>query len=391
MQKIPAANCNGCTACFNICPCNAITMDDDAEGFAYPVIIKEKCIDCGLCISICPEHNPPKLSNTYFGCYIAQSKRQETLDACTSGGFIDALNEHIISEYNGYCAGVAYDDEFLPVHKLVNGREEVKQFRNSKYAQSRMGSTFVDAKSKLDEGRIVLFTGTPCQVAGLKAYLQKDYENLFLVDLVCRSVPSPLFWKRYLEWQENRYGSKICAVTCRKKTYGYRSGTLEIQFEDGHKYLGSNRVDYYMKSFHHDVCSRSSCYSCSFKSEHRCSDFTVFDCWQPHLVAEGLSFDNDNGYSNVLVHTDKGKRLMSELKNMKLYPADPIKMFAYTGGMESNSIIRTPERDTFYQNLNRLSFIDTVREYVRVSCLDRLIESVKPARYAVQKLIRKNK
>lgn len=391
MQSIPAKNCNGCTACFSVCPRNAIDMISNAEGFVYPVIIQDKCVNCGLCEAVCPEIHPPKISEAYYGGYIAQSQKQEVLDTCTSGGFIDALNEYVISTYKGYCAGVTYDDKFVPSHKMTNDRDEIKQFRNSKYVQSKMGNIFKDVRSKLDDGQVVLFTGTPCQVAGLKAFLRKDYEKLFTVDLVCRSVPSPLLWERYLSWQEQRYHSKVRSVVCRKKTYGYRSGTLEIQFENGKKYAGSNRVDYYMKNFHHDVCSRLSCYSCSFKTEHRCSDFTVFDCWQPHIVAEGLDFDNDKGYSNILVHTEKGYRLLNELKDMTFYPADPVKMFAFTGGMESQSIVRTAERDTFYQDLGTMPFLDAAKKYVQVSRLDRLIERAKPARYMLQKLLRRKK
>lgn len=388
MQNIPAKNCCGCSACVNICPRNAIAMVNDSEGFAYPAINENLCVNCGQCEAVCPELNPPKLPEQYSGCYIAQSKSQEALDTCTSGGFIDALNQHVIREHHGYCVGVAYDEKFLPMHKIVNNCDEVKTFRNSKYAQSRIGDVFKELKTKLEEGHTVLFTGTPCQVAGLKTFLQKDYENLITVDLVCRSVPSPLFWERYLAWQEERYHSKISSLACRKKTYGYRSGTLEIRFENGKKYSGSNRIDYYMKCFHHDVCSRPSCYSCSFKTAHRCSDFTVFDCWKPHIVAEGVESDNDKGYSNILVHTEKGKRLLGELTDMDIYPADPVKMFAYTGEMERCSIVRTADRDLFYQDLQRMTFVDTAKKYVQVTALDRLIERAKPARYMLQKLLR---
>ena len=391
MENIPAKNCNGCSACVNICPRDAITMVSDAEGFFYPVINEDECVNCGLCETVCPELHPPKLPEVYYGCYIAQSKKQEILDTCTSGGFIDALNQHIITSRKGYCAGVVYDEHYMPTHKITSDCAQTKQFRNSKYAQSRIGYVFRDVKTKLNEGETVLFTGTPCQVAGLKAFLQKDYEKLYTVDLVCRSVPSPLLWERYLAWQKDRYKSEISSVTCRKKTYGYRSGTLEIKFKNGKKYAGSNRVDYYMKCFHHDVCSRPSCYSCSFKTAHRCSDFTVFDCWKPHIVAEDLESDNDKGYSNVLVHTEKGAHLLNELTDMFVYSADPLKMFEYTGEMERASIMRSSERDSFYQDLMEKSFVDTAKKYVQVSWKDRMIEKAKPARYMLQKLLRRNK
>lgn len=389
MHTIPAKNCNGCSACYNICPHKVVEMVSDNEGFVYPKISEDKCVNCGLCEAVCPEIHPPRVADKYYGSFIFRSEKKEVMETCTSGGFIDELNAHIIDKLKGYCVGVAYDEHFLPFHMMTDNCEEVKLFRNSKYAQSRTGNIFKSIRTKLNEGNIVLFTGTPCQVAGLKSYLQKEYDNLYTVDLVCRSVPSPLLWEKYLAWQEEQYGSKIKSVMCRKKTYGYHSGTLEIQFQNGKVYLGSNRVDYYMKSFHHDVCSRSSCYNCSYKTEHRCSDFTVFDCWNSHLVADGLAADDDKGFSNVVVHSAKGIKIMDEIsKGNVIYPADPVKMFAYTGGMESHSIVRTSERDTFYQDLSRNSFINTAKKYVQVTLLDRLIEKAKPARYMLQKLLR---
>jgi coenzyme F420-reducing hydrogenase beta subunit len=366
-------------------------MESDTEGFYYPVICYEKCVNCGLCETVCPEINPPKVSDAFYGGYIAQSTEKEVLDTSTSGGFVDTLNMHIIRTRNGYCAGVDYDERFLPIHKLVNEYDLAKRFRNSKYAQSNLGNTFQKVQAKLNEGQTVLFTGTPCQVAGLKSFLQKDYPNLYTVDLVCRSVPSPLFWERYLQWQTLRYKSEISSVTCRKKTYGYRSGALEIEFKNGKKYSGSNRIDYYMKCFHHDVCSRPSCYACSFKTAHRCSDFTVFDCWKPHIVAEKLNYDNDKGYSNILVHTEKGRCLIDELTDMVILSADPVKMFEYTGEMERRSITKTPQRDTFYQDLRKSTFLEATKKYVIVSWLDYLIEFLKPARYRIQKLLRRIK
>lgn len=140
-----------------------------------------------------------------------------------------------------------------------------------------MGNVFSQTKDLLEKDNWVVFVGTPCQVAGITMFLQKEYQKFITVDLVCRSIPSPKFWRKYLNWQENRYQSKIKKVTCRKKKYGYHSGALEIEFENAKHYAGSNRVDNYMKLFHQDICSRPSCYECNFKTKHRCSDYTVFD------------------------------------------------------------------------------------------------------------------
>lgn len=359
-------------------------MLPNTEGFLFPEIIHNKCVSCGLCEKVCPVINPPVLNKRFEDSFVAQSTRDDVLNECTSGGFIDALYQFVLEEMDGYAVGVSFDNNFMPAHKIVKSYNEATNFRNSKYAQSDLGLIFSDVKKLLAEEKKVVFVGTPCQVAGLKCFLQKDYDNLITADLVCRSIPSPLLWEKYLEWQEEKHKSKITTIACRKKTYGYHSGTLECVFENKKKYSGSNRVDYFMKSFHGNICSRESCYSCKFKTVHRCSDFTVFDSWQPERVALEPLKDNDLGFSNVLVNSAKAKKIVKEIKNIKTYSADPEKMFEFTGGMERKSVERKPERDVFYKDLNDKGFFETVNKYSFVSLKDRIIEKLKPIRYFVK-------
>ena len=388
MTSIPMENCCGCTACYNACPVAAIEMKPDKEGFLFPELNKAKCVECGLCEKVCPLLNPPKINERYEGSIVAQHEKKEVLRESTSGGFIDALCEAAILCKNGYVAGVMYDECFMPVHKITNQLTDLAQFRNSKYAQSELGNSFSQIRDLLENKKFVLFIGTPCQVAGLKSYLQKDYSQLVTVDLVCRSIPSPKLWKMYLDWQKKRYKGNIKYVICRKKTYGYHSGTLEIVFDNGRRYRGSNRVDYFMKSFHSNICSRQSCYDCHFKTKHRCSDFTVFDSWNPQGVTNVLQKDNDCGYSNVIIHTQRGMECLEHVQNVKQYPAEAEKMFSYTGGMESQSVKKKTERDSFYEDLEQFSFEQTMKKYVQVSTVDRLIETLKPLRYCLKRMRR---
>lgn len=381
MPNIPVKNCCGCTACYNICPKSAIQMSPDSEGFLYPDVDEAKCIGCGACEKVCPIVHQPTLHEAYADCVVAQSNSNDVLDESTSGGFIDALYKYVLDECGGYAVGVAYNHEFLPIHVITDSYEKAKEFRNSKYAQSDLSNVFKSIRELLVKGKRVMFVGTPCQVAGLKTFLSKEYENLITVDLVCRSIPSPKLWRKYLDWQEERHNAKITKVVCRKKTYGYHSGALEIEFENGKHYAGSNRVDYYMKSFHHDLCSRPSCYDCQFKTKHRCSDFTVFACWRPGLVTSPAVSDNDKGYSNVLVHTAKGKFILHSMKNVNLYESDDEKLFTVMGSMATVSIKPKKERETFYNDIDRLGFYKTVKRYSKVSLKDRAIEAVKPIRY----------
>lgn len=388
MPNIPVENCCGCTACENICSVGAIKMLPNNEGFMYPQVDNDICYNCKKCEKVCPIINPPKLSSKIEASFVAQSKDQDVLDESTSGGIVDALCKYILEEENGYVCGVAFDFDFMPHHKIVDSYEDAKAFRNSKYAQSNTGSSFKDILNLLKIGKNVMFIGTPCQVAGLKSYLKYDYENLITVDLVCRSIPSPKLWREYLDWQEKRYASKVVKVVCRKKTYGYHSGALELDFENGKHYAGSNRVDYYMKSFHRDICSRNSCYDCQFKTKNRCSDFTVFDSWRPEHAVEGAFRDNDRGYSNILVHTCKGKNIIPKINDVEFYSVDSEKLLLVMGSMIAASIQYKEGRKTFYNDLNEMGFHKTVKRYSKVRLKDRIIECVKPIRYAIK---RKNK
>jgi coenzyme F420-reducing hydrogenase beta subunit len=269
----------------------------------------------------------------------------------------------VLEELDGYVAGVAFDEQFMPVHRLVNSYEDAKEFRNSKYAQSDSGAVYSQILALLKQGKTVLYIGTPCQSAGLISYLSRKFDNLITVDLVCRSIPSPVLWRCYLDWQQERFASPISRVTCRTKAYGYHSGALEIEFANGKRYRGSNRVDYYMKSFHGDICSRPSCYDCKFKTKHHCTDFTAFDCWRPQLVTDPPLTDDDRGYTNVLIHTEKGRRLMDEMKHIKQYPADPEKLLSVMGSMIGTSIRYKKERGTFYRDLRGLGFYNTAKNF----------------------------
>ena len=385
MPQIPVLNCCGCTACYNACEKMAITMTPSSEGFLYPKVNQTLCCECKKCEAVCPINNPPTLSEKFFGGFVAQSNSDEVLNQTTSGGFIDALYKYFTETVGGYAVGVSFDENFLPTHKIVKSYSDCIQFRNSKYAQSNLSDVFSKIKTLLLNDEKVLFVGTPCQVAGLKSFLNNDFENLITVDLVCRSVPSAKLWRSYLDWPEKGYNSKPIKVYCRKKTYGYHSGTLEILFENGKRYNGSNRVDYFMKAFHSDKCSRHSCYSCNFKTKHRCSDFTVFDSWQPEKVATQKICDNNKGFSNVVVHSAKGSQIITQIGGINLVNADVEKMFQFTGGMESNSVKKPADRNEFYNSIEKLGFEKGIKKHIKVTVKDRLIEKAKPIWYGVKK------
>ncbi len=373
-------NCCGCSACINSCPKLAISMIADAEGFLYPNIDQSECVDCGICEKVCPILNPQKHIEGP-SAYVLQHNDSDILSESTSGGAFSAIAQYV-EEYNGIIVGAVFDDNFTIVHKDFDN-SSWGEIRNSKYAQSYLGDIFQRIKSNLLKGKKVLFTGTPCQVAGLKKYLKKDYENLITIDIVCRSIPSPMLWEKYLEHLEKKNKSKIKSVKFRNKTYGYHSGTFIAAFQNGHEESSSNRTNPYMKAFHMNICSRPSCYQCKFKTVNRASDFTIFDCWNPTALVkereETIDFtDNDNGYSAVLVHTEKGKQILQYLhKNVTIYEVDATQALMYTGGMAVNSVERPAERDDFYDSLCKYGFAKTAKKYVPIKASDRGIEWLK--------------
>ena len=386
-------DCCGCTACANICPKNCITMVPDEEGFLYPQVDVLECINCGLCEKVCPVINAPKNLHGEVESYVVRAKDDEVLSGSTSGGFFTPVAEYVLSE-NGVVCAATFDKDWNVVHEFITSREaDISKYRGSKYVQSNLGSCFLRIKEYLVSNRLVLFVGTPCQVAGLKNYLQKEYENLITIDLVCRSIPSPVFFDKYREYQETKYASKIEYINFRAKTYGYHSGSLIIRFKNGKTYSGSNRVDYFMKAFHKNLISRPACYDCKFKTEKWCSDFTIFDCWYPEKVAKIFINDDDMGYTNVILHSEKAKNIIGNIiSDLDVILADVSKMFLYTGGMQIQSIPKPAHRDEFMNHISEgRSFLKAVKHYVHIGFADYIVESSKNILYklGLLKLIRK--
>lgn len=342
--------CCGCTACYSVCPVNAITMKKDYEGFLYPEIDKNKCINCGLCEKTCPIKN--KLNNNNEPkAYIMRSKEENILKTSTSGGAFTPIAEFIL-ENNGIVFGVGYDQYLNVIHKSITKKEELQELRGSKYVQSTLGETFKKIKKYLEDDFLVLFSGTPCQIEGLKKYLKKNYEKLYTIDVICHGTPSPKLWKDYINYQESKYKSKIKEAYFRHKTYGYHSGTMKLVFKNNKKYYGSARTDYMLKSFFSEISSRPSCYDCQFKSKKHISDFTIYDCWSFEKLTNKK--DDDKGYTNILINTTKAENLFNVIQNrIECYNVDNDTAIKYDGSMVEKSAVPNKYRKEFYYTLNK--------------------------------------
>ena len=387
--------CCGCTACYNVCPKNAIVMQEDFEGFLYPRVVTEKCIDCGACEKVCPVIHTPIPSKWNRVSYALRVKNSEDiLSTSTSGGFITPLAEHILNNRGMICAA-SYAEDFTIKHVWLEMSKGVgtvlKQIRGSKYVQSNLGDCFSEIKKNLEKDKTVCFIGTTCQVSGLKTFLKKQYEKLITVDLVCHGTPSPKLWSKYLSYQKEIYGSEITEISFRNKTYGYHSGTMRIHFENGKEYYGSARVDYMLKSFFREIASRPICYECPFKTLERCSYFTIFDCWSFSQLVAGLS-DDDKGYTNVIVQSEKGARVLEELKNRyDIYPVNTNQAVKLDGIMVMNVAKPHPQRSEFYKELDKRTLPEHIQQFIPISKKDRIIEGLKLILYrlGIYGLIRK--
>ena len=355
------SQCCGCTACSSICPKKAIVMKQDEEGFMYPIIDKSKCVNCGLCDKVCPIENVKENKNSQHA-YIFQNADDKIRRESTSGGAFTAIAEYVI-ENNGIVYGAIFDDKYKVIHKGIDKKEELYKFRNSKYVQSEIGNCYCEIKEHLNRGKLVCFSGTSCQVEGLKNYLRKNYENLILVDVVCRAVPSPLIWKKYLDMRQRQYRD-ISRIMFRDKYYGYKYSNLSIYNKNNDKkqeYDKGVDSDPYLRAFFTNICDRPSCYDCRFKKLHRESDITIWDCFE--VEKYNKNFDDDKGTSRILVHTDKGRNIINLLNEKNR--VEEIDVEKATNGFLAmfQPVKKNGKREQFFEDANRLTDEELFNKY----------------------------
>lgn len=285
-------------------------MVADKEGFVYPQVDSEKCVRCGKCVKSCPSlqgicppgHFEPEV-------YAAWNKDTEIRILSTSGGVFTALAEAVIDQ-GGYVAGAFYDDGFRICHGVISSLDEIPRLRQSKYAQSWIGSTFKTVRELLKEGKTVLFCGTPCQSAGLQQFLGKEYTNLYCCDFICRGVISPKVYAKFLQDMQPANADGLSCVHFKNKDYGWNRFSTKLTFGDGSTYQKDRNEDYYMRGYlRHNLYLRPSCHRCAYKTLPRISDMSLGDFWG--IGRYDSSLDNENGTSVVLVNSEKGRKLLA--------------------------------------------------------------------------------
>lgn len=319
------SKCCGCSGCVEACPKQCISFEEDHEGFRYPKVNLNTCINCGLCEKVCSVVNgiqPQKIVNVYA----ASNKDADIRRSSSSGGVFTYLAEQIIND-GGIVYGAAYNKVWEVEHIAVEQIDDLQKLRSSKYMQSRMGDTFKNVRSNLIKGRKVLFSGTPCQVSGLKKFLNKKYDNLYCIDIICHGVPSPKIWRKYLIQLINNGiletdMEHIKDVNFRAKDTGWLNSKIVIKYEDK-EYCNSKDSDSYYRAFTQNVSLRPICYNCPFKAGGSGSDLTIADFWGIKEVDHSV-FD-DNGVS-MIIDYGKNKFDISGL-NLKQEPTDSIKHY----------------------------------------------------------------
>ena len=311
--------CTGCTACMNVCPKHCIDMEVNRDGFQFPKIDLESCIGCNSCEKVCPVLEKSECKNepeAYAAFSLNESLRKES----SSGGVFSEIAKYVI-EQQGVVYGAAYGEKFEVCHTCTDTMDGLTRLRGAKYSASNLNTTFKDVLERLKKDQLVLFSGTPCQVAGLKKFVKKDYENLICIDFVCHGIPSPMAWRKYIEYrsQIDNDGQDPVSINLRSKDTGWSRYQYSNQFKygDGTEYSSVSSNNLFMKLFVGDYLSRPSCSECSFKGCSRVSDFTIGDFWGIWDIHPDM--DDNKGTSVVLVQNQKAFKIWDKIKNNLMF------------------------------------------------------------------------
>lgn len=353
---IVGENCVGCRSCELACPNKCISMNPDHEGFLYPTVDTGNCISCGLCLKKCPVMNTQQGNSFSTEYYALKTKNKKDIFNSASGGAADTATK-ILLQKGGYVYGAAYDEDFRVKHIEVTNESGREKLQSSKYVQSDTGKCFLLARKRLNEGKYVLFTGTPCQIAGLNAFLGKSYDNLVTIDLICHGVPSPLLFKKYLNHKKRKMNGDIIYYNFRSKVKRGWGTQYLIKTKTKTK-TKTLSLDKYGKHFLTGDCYRECCYQCKYANLSRNGDLTIGDFWGIEKCHP--EFSSHLGVSLVLVNTSKGKQILDDMK-------DEVELLSCSSEealVKQENLIhptaRPDERKCFYTGIQNDNFIDSL-------------------------------
>lgn len=335
--------CFGCTACAQSCPVSCIEMKEDEEGFLYPCVNKKQCVGCGKCISVCPYYN--RKQNEISNIYAAINNDSNIRKNSSSGGTFYEIAKHVISN-QGVVYGCAWDDSMVARHIRIDDLKDIIRLQGSKYVQSHLGDSYSKVKQDLINGTLVLFSGTPCQVAGLKNYLGNTYKNLILLDVLCHGVPSPKVLKDYVSLKEAKFDSKIIDMNLRDKKKSWHRLHTNIKFANGSNYFVFCEYDKYMSMFLKNISLRPSCFNCKFTTKTRQGDITLGDFWG--IGKHIYDMDDDKGTSLVSINSMKGKEIWNVINQKFKFIETSFNVAEAGNTVLSLPTMKNKNRDDFY-------------------------------------------
>lgn len=378
--------CSGCTACKTICPVNAIKMIPDDEGFGVPVINKDICVDCGVCIKVCPADNgvskDKRIDNESYAVRWTNAVRKKS----ASGAFFPAVAKYFIEEKQGYVCGCVLDDSLAPIHIVSNKWDDVVRMQDSKYVQSNMEECYSEIIELLQKGKWVLFTGTSCQAAGLLSLIQTrkiNRDHLLLVDFFCHGVPSPRIWKDYIKFYHEEKRRQVVGCRFRSKKYGWGEKARGSSYLNCIQYTKRRKVKYdnysyaarmWRTIFFSNICIRQYCYTCPYATVNKPADITMGDFWGIDGILK--DFDDGKGCSAVILRTEYARKVFDELSYLdkRKVNVEDITKRQKNAFEPSES---HPLRSEFWNDYKSLSFKELSQKYFYYSNSRRIKDVVK--------------
>ena len=367
--------CCGCEACYNVCPHKAIKMNEDENGFEFPNVLKEKCTNCNACLRVCPILNTKNIDNKLDfekKAFIAINRNEEIRKFSSSGGIFTLLAEEVLKD-GGVVFGAMFDDKFNVVHGWIEDINDICKMRGSKYVQSEIKDSYNNVKKFLEQGRKVLFTGTPCQVSGLINFLGKQYPNLYTQDIICHGVPSPKVWRKYIQYRRKEDKSSPASISFRDKENGWKLFSMKFAYENM-EYVQDINHDIYLKAFLRNIALRDSCYNCRFKDSSKVSaDITLGDFWGIEQVAP--EFNDNKGVSAVILNTEKGLGIFKEVSSSTINKEIDIDTIVKYNSALTKSVSPSKNREKFFADLDKKDFDKLASKYLKKPSVLRKIAS----------------
>lgn len=374
LELAEKAKCTGCGACKSVCHNNAIKMEPNKDtGFLYPVINDELCVECGLCKKSCPILRE-KNSDFQKEIFAAYSLNEGIRKNSSSGGVFSLLAEKVINN-GGVIFGVSMSDDCRRAeHIAVYDFKDIEKLRGSKYLQSNTKNSYSEAKRLLNENKDVLFSGTPCQVAGLKSFLGKNYDNLITVDFICHGVPSPKAWNKYVDFRESQVIADAEKAFFRDKKYGWKKYSLKLEFSNHTQYIQPQYKDLYMRGFISDLYLRPSCFNCEYKGSNYKSDITLADFWGIDRVKP--EWNDDKGVSLVVINSKAGKSAFNQIKgNIAFTEVDSEAAFA-SNPSYFKSVNKRYIYSKVFKDLSSMPFDKFIEKYIGNSPKSKILRKI---------------